>query len=141
MPLESIIKDQIDASNKLSSALGIKACRVESATLEKIKNQGFNIIIGTPESWLKDEPKELLSSVYFRENLKCFVVDEVHLVSWGECDSPDEAPFREAFNRIGELRSFISENVPFLCLSATVNNNNVDLICSSCAISKNHLFL
>ena len=51
------------------------------------------------------------------------------LVSWGEYDNLDEAPFCEIFNRIGELRSFISENVPFLCLSATVNNNNVDLLC------------
>ena len=100
VPLESIIKYQINAAKKLSSALSVKACRVESATLEKIKNQGFNIIIGTPESWLKDEPKELLPSTYFRENLKCLVFDEVHLVSWDECDSPDEVPFREAFSQI-----------------------------------------
>ena len=57
-------------------------------------------------------------------------------VSWGESQSLDQEPYRDTFGRIGELRSFCSENVPLLCLSATVDHNNFDLICTSCAISK-----
>ena len=80
VPLEAIIKDQIDSANKLTGSLGLKACRVDSSNLDKIKEQQFNIIIGTPEAWLEEESKDLLSSSYFCEHLKCIVVDEAHLV-------------------------------------------------------------
>ena len=66
-------------------------------------------------------------------NLKCIVVDEALLVSWGE-GSLDEEPFREAFGRIGELRSFACENVPILCLS--VDHDNSGLITVSCGLTK-----
>jgi len=138
-PLESIIKDQIDAANKLSPSLGTKACRVDSssANVKSIQEEGYNILIGTPESWLESDAKDLLASTHFQKHLKCIVVDEAHLVSWGHSDASDEEPFREAFGKIGELRSFACENVPILCLSATVSENNFDLISVSCGVSKN----
>eukprot|EP00111_Clytia_hemisphaerica_P009033 TCONS_00026467-protein len=135
-PLESIIKDQIDSANKLFMPLGIRACRIDSANLNAVKDEGVNILIGTPEAWLESDAKELLSLSYFQKPLKCLVVDEAHLVSWGHGDNSNEEPFREAFERIGELRSFLCEHVPILCLSATVDQNNFDLISGSCGVSK-----
>ncbi|XP_066935152.1 ATP-dependent helicase wrn-1-like [Clytia hemisphaerica] len=120
-PLESIIKDQIDAANKLFSSLGTRACRVDSssANVKSIQEEGYNILIGTPESWLESDAKDLLSSTHFQKHLKCIVIDEAHLVSWGHGDASDEEPFRETFGKINELRSFACESVPILCLSAT----------------------
>lgn len=138
-PLESIIKDQINAANKLFPSIGTQACRVDSssANVKLIQENGYNIIIGTPEAWLESDSKDLLSSSHFQKHLKCIVVDEAHLVSWGHGDNSDEEPFRVAFGKICELRSFACENVPVLCLSATVGESNFDLISVSCGLSKN----
>ena len=81
--------------------------------------------------------KNLLSSLLFRKSVKCIVVDEVHKVSWGVSNKEGEKPFREAFSDIGLLRSFCSESVPVLCLSATVNSDYCELIKMSCSLSKN----
>ncbi|XP_066916114.1 ATP-dependent DNA helicase RecQ-like [Clytia hemisphaerica] len=138
VPLESIIKDQISSANKLSSSLGIKACRIDSTDLSTILNENYNILIGTPEQWLDSDAKEIILCSHFKQNLKCLVIDEAHLVSWGESNNKyGEQPFREAFGRINELRSFACENLPILCLSATVDQNNFDLISVSCGVSKN----
>ena len=69
-PLESIIKDQIDSANKMSSSLGLRACRVDNINLETIQHEGYNIIIGTPESWLESESKSLLSSSFFKKTFE-----------------------------------------------------------------------
>ncbi|XP_066934421.1 uncharacterized protein [Clytia hemisphaerica] len=140
VPLESIIKDQISSANKITSSLSIKACRIDNTDLRAIQNDGYNIIIGTPEQWLDSDAEEVISSPHFKRNLKCMVVDEAHLVSWGQSDNSvkdGEEPFREAFGRTNELRSFTVENIPILCLCATVDQNNFDLISGSCGISKN----
>ena len=83
-PLESIIKDQIDAAKKLFPAIGTRACRVDSSSAANVKS--IQVL---------------------------------------------------AFGKIRELRSFACENVPVLCLSATVGESNFDLISVSCGLSKN----
>ena len=119
VPLVSIVADQVDAANKLTSSLGLKACAISLNEYQNILSGTYNILIGTPESWLDNDCwQNVLSSDYFRKNLKCIVVDEVHKVSWGIASSSDETPFREAFSRIGSMRSFCCENVPVLALSA-----------------------
>jgi len=48
--------------------------------------------------------------------------DEVHKVVWGESkDGSNEAPFRETFSRINELRSVCKPDLPILALTATLN--------------------
>ena len=137
VPLVSIIKDQVDAANELSDKLGLRACKVSPDTYQDVLHGRYNIIIGTPEAWLSERWKSVLSCKLFRKNVKCIVVDEVHKVSWGVASSPGEVPFREAFNQIGSLRSFCCENVPVLCLSATVDRDYCDLVKMSCSLSKN----
>lgn len=138
VPLISIIADQVDAANKLNTSLGLNACKLSLTEYDNISNGKYNIIVGTPESWLNPQWENVLSSTFFRKNLKCIVVDEVHQVSWGYGDKDSgELPFREAFSRIGVLRSFCGENVPVLALSATVTSDYCDLITMSCSLSSN----
>ncbi|XP_066914592.1 ATP-dependent DNA helicase Q5-like [Clytia hemisphaerica] len=83
-PLIALIKDQIHEAN--SSPLGLKACAVQ----EDMK--GFNMIFGTPETWLKNSTaQKFLKSAFTKKNLVCMVVDEVHKVSWGEASKTEAA--------------------------------------------------
>ena len=43
--------------------------------------------------------------------------------------------FRDAFSRIGDIRSFVSEKVPVLALSATVDKDYRELVNISCSLS------
>ena len=44
--------------------------------------------------------------------------------------------FREAFGRIGEIRSFCAEKVPILALSATIDIDFAEIVKACCALSK-----
>ncbi|XP_066912822.1 uncharacterized protein [Clytia hemisphaerica] len=116
-PLVALIKDQIYEAN--SSPLGLKACAIQ----EDMK--GFNMIFGTPETWLQNkQAQKFLKSSLVKKNLVCLVVDEVHKVTWGEASKTFgkiEAAFRESFVRISELRSICRFDLPVLAISATVN--------------------
>lgn len=138
-PLISIVVDQVEAANNLNSSLGLNACSICLTEYENIRNLKYNILVGTPEAWLDSERWEgVISSEVFRQRLVCIVVDEVHQVSWGYNDTlTGEAAFREAFSRIGTLRSFCCENVPVLALSATVTRDYCELISMSCSLSNN----
>jgi len=93
--------------------------------------------VDTPEAWLDsdDRWKNMLSSHFFRKNVKCIVVDEAHKVSWGVASPSDGAVFRNAFSRIGDMRSFVSEKVPVLALSATVDKDYREIINICCSLS------
>jgi len=91
-----------------------------------------------PETWLDGSCcwRDLLSSRVFRTNLKCIVVDECHKISWGTASGK---AFCEAFSRIKNIRSFCSESVPVLALSATVDNDYTELVPASCGLSSQSL--
>ncbi|XP_066931720.1 bifunctional 3'-5' exonuclease/ATP-dependent helicase WRN-like [Clytia hemisphaerica] len=57
-----------------------------------------------------------------------------HIKSWGLPSSETGDIFREAFSRIGDLRSFCNEKVPILALSATVNIDFTELIIATCKL-------
>jgi len=44
--------------------------------------------------------------------------------------------FREAFSKIGEIRSFCSEKVPVLALSATIEMDFAEVVMAACSLSK-----
>ena len=74
-PLISLIEDQIHEAN--NSPLNLKACSVN----ENMKE--FNLIFGTPETWLNNSvAQKFLKSKFMKTNLVCLVVDEVHKVKW-----------------------------------------------------------
>lgn len=88
-PLKALIQNQIEEANRYSKPLGLNACSLDG-NYQQICAGRFNLIINTPEAWLNGSRwKDLLSSNLFRKNLKCFVVDEAHKVSWGTPSSLD----------------------------------------------------
>ena len=54
----------------------------------------------------------------------------------GVTESSSEIAFREAFGRIGEIRSFCAEKVPILALSATIDIDFADMVKACCSMSK-----
>ena len=133
-PLMALIKDQVDAANKMVS-LSLRATDLNIEKFKQISNGQFNVIVDTPEAWLDDERwKAVLLSHMFRKNVVCIVVDEAHKVSWGKA-SVDGVVFCDAFSRIGDIRSFCSEHVPVLALSATVDKDYRELVNVSCSLS------
>lgn len=66
-------------------------------------------------------------------NNRCFFI----LRGVSGSSSSTEKIFREAFGRIGEIRSFCSEKVPILALSATVDIDFSDIVKACCGLSRN----
>ncbi|XP_066928671.1 probable ATP-dependent DNA helicase RecS [Clytia hemisphaerica] len=134
-PLKALIQNQIEEANNYLESLNLRACSLDG-NYQDIVSGRFNLIIDTPEAWLNNSRwKDMLSSSHFRKNVKCFVVDEAHKVAWGTPSSKDGEAFREAFGRIGTVRSFCSEKIPVLALSATVDRDYTQLIKVSCSLS------
>lgn len=64
---------------------------------------------------LHDEFRSLLSSATFKKRICAFIIDEAHIIKqWGE------SKFREMYSRLGTLRAFVGESIPFLITSATL---------------------
>ncbi|XP_057297241.1 bifunctional 3'-5' exonuclease/ATP-dependent helicase WRN-like, partial [Hydractinia symbiolongicarpus] len=133
-PLISLIEDQVASANSLS-ALGLEASKLDIDCYKKICCGEYNILFGTPESWLDNlKWREFLLSKYVVD--VCLVVDEVHKVTWGVAANRIDEPFHEAFGRISEMRSICRQKLPVLALSATVDVDLTQLIVSSCDLSK-----
>ena len=63
-PLVSLIENQIEEANNCK--LGLNACKLDVKILKEIKQFKYNVLIGTPESWLNNPVwRELLSSDLF----------------------------------------------------------------------------
>ncbi|XP_066932172.1 ATP-dependent DNA helicase RecQ-like [Clytia hemisphaerica] len=91
-PLKALIQNQIEEAYNLRKSLNLRACSLDGTYKEIVSGQ-FNLIIDTPEAWLNNRWKDVLSSQYFRKNVKCFVVDEAHKVAWGTPSSKDGEAF------------------------------------------------
>jgi len=102
-PLKALIQNQIEEANIYPKALNLNACSLDGS-YQQICSGRFNLIVDTPEAWLNGSRwKDVLSSPHFRKNVKCFVIDEAHKVSWGTPSSLDGQVFREVFSRIGDV--------------------------------------
>ena len=134
-PLLSLIKDQVDSVHQ--SYLGLNACALDPKIYCEIAGGKYDLIFGTPESWLQCKQwREMLTNDFFSSNLVCIVVEEVHKVSWGQHEK-NEKPFREIFAQISIMRSVCRERVPILALSATIDCDLTQLVMESCNLSRN----
>ena len=110
-PLISLIDDQVSSL----LAMGIPACAIGSNSSVDIEARAmrgeFSVVYATPEKLLTWQHglRELVSC----SQIACFAVDESHCVSeWGH-------DFRPDYRRLGELRSVIGPNVPWVGLTAS----------------------
>ncbi|XP_066285714.1 putative ATP-dependent DNA helicase Q1 [Branchiostoma lanceolatum] len=123
-PLVALMEDQVREAAKL----GVKAVQLGNDD-EGIMRGDYQLVYGGPERWvLQDKWREMLSSAVYNENLAGIVVDEVHVTyKWGN-GSKGKPAFREAFSRLGELRSLVKEGTPILALTASAELQSVQRV-------------
>ncbi|CAB4004938.1 Werner syndrome ATP-dependent helicase, partial [Paramuricea clavata] len=77
----------------------------------------YKIVFGTPEALLNNHRGIFQSPL--KKHLKAVFIDESHCIAkWGTNTKTEEA-FRKDYGRLGELRSLLNRNVPFIALTAT----------------------
>lgn len=74
-PLIALMEDQV----REATALGISACQLDTDNAVSIRRGTFNLVFGSPESWLSVRWRDMLANDVYKDNLLGIVVDEVHL--------------------------------------------------------------
>ena len=91
---------------------------------KRVINGDYQLVFITPECII-NSPKfrKMLLTPAYKDNLEALVVDEAHCVKlWGD-------KFRDAFSKIGDLRSLLPANVRIMALTATATNASFKVIC------------
>ena len=91
---------------------------------KRVINGDYQLVFITPECII-NSPKfrKMLLTPTYKDNLEALVVDEAHCVKlWGD-------KFRDAFSKIGDLRSLLPANVRIMALTATATNASFKVIC------------
>ncbi|XP_063052381.1 probable ATP-dependent DNA helicase RecS [Engraulis encrasicolus] len=123
-PLIALIEDQI----REAGLLGVSAAQLGEGKDSDILNGHYQLVFGSPESWLKEKWLAMLGSTVYQTNLVGIVVDEVHVTyKWGQGAKGNPA-FRESFSRLGELRSIVREGTPVMALTASAEIANRDRV-------------
>lgn len=74
-PLLALMDDQVQEAEKL----GLKAVQLGKGDPEEIRSGRCQLVLGSPESWLNREWRDLIASKVYQDNMLGLVVDEVHL--------------------------------------------------------------
>lgn len=74
-PLIALIEDQI----REAGLLGVSAAQLGEGKDSDILNGHYQLVFGSPESWLKEKWLAMLGSTVYQTNLVGIVVDEVHV--------------------------------------------------------------
>ena len=127
-PLQSIIQDQINSFNKLSSdhSLASRAGTIEELLSDKAND--IYIVFTSPEQLFKYSNRIFSHVTDDRFNIQMIVIDELHtMFEWGTA-------FRSAFlfipsfiNRIITINQNNESGLRVLALTATINNAEIDL--------------
>ena len=88
-PLVALISNHVSSSKELPSFLGINAVSLDVKHFKDIVDRKYNLIFGTPESFLNVKKwRDMMHRDFFVNNTICIVVDKVHKVKWGESSNP-----------------------------------------------------
>ncbi|XP_063041289.1 probable ATP-dependent DNA helicase RecS [Engraulis encrasicolus] len=124
----SPLLDLIDYKIRQAELLGVSAAKLGGKDDSNILKGNYQLVFGSPESWLKKKWLGMLSSRVYQARIVGIVVDEAHFAyKWGQGANGNPA-LRESFYRMGELRSIVKEGTPVMALTAsaeTVNRNRV----------------
>ena len=132
-PLIALMKEQVDRLNGME----IKSIAIHSGmTAEEIDIALDNCIYGNVK-FLYISPERISTNLFqakaARFNLSLIAVDEAHCISqWGY-------DFRPSYLKIAILRDIISEDVPFLALTATATSVVVEDIVAKLRFKKSNV--
>jgi len=116
-PLTALAKEQ----HERLEALGIRSIAIRGETIitldifKSLCEGSYRAVFLSPELiFSSDRIKNLWRQPDWRKRLFAVVVDEAHCIdSWGD-------DFRQEYGRLGELRSMVPRDTPFLAASATL---------------------
>ena len=132
-PLISLMKDQVNRLNSME----IKSIAIHSGmSAEEIEIALENAIYGDYK-FLYVSPERISTRIFqakvSRLNLSLVAIDEAHCISqWGY-------DFRPSYLKIAQLRTHISEKVPFLALTASATPPVVDEIMKKLEFRKDNV--
>ena len=131
-PLSSIVKDQVGFLTNLGFEVAFIG---EGDIIEgNIKAQ---FLYGSPESIVRDiKFKEMFSHLHYRQNVAAIVCDEVQVFLFRGEKKDEKGPFRKWCGLVGEIRSFLPKQVPFLALRATASPSTREKIIKSLSLKK-----
>ena len=149
MPLNALQDDQLESIRQLNNGgIPAKPCVVNSKTktpalLKAIRRGEYTHIMTSPElaldagskSIVTDSFRTVLCSQEFQTRIGFLAVDEAHIVeAWGH-------EFREAYGRIGELRSILPRNLSLFATSATLDTSILQKVIKSLRLREDHLLI
>lgn len=132
-PLIALMKDQVNRLNSLE----IKSIAIHSGmSAEEIDISLDNAIYGDYK-FLYVSPERIATRIFqakvSRLNLSLVAIDEAHCISqWGY-------DFRPSYLKIGLLREYISDKVPFLALTASATSQVVEEIMKKLAFRQENV--
>ena len=131
-PLSSIVKDQVGFLTNLRFEVALIG---EGDIIEgNIKAQ---FLYGSPESIVGDiKFKEMFSHLHYRQNVAAIVCDKVQVFLFMGEKKDEKGPFRKWCGLVGEIRSFLLKQVPFLALTATASPSTREKIIKSLSLKK-----
>ena len=120
-PLISLMKDSVARLNKdISEPVAVHLVK---ETVEVAR--GAVYVFASPEALLDGKAShELLKESEFSSTVRAVFVDECHLISAYAPSSTGEPPFRSAYTRLAQLRSFFPV-IPFVALTATATRKTI----------------
>ena len=131
-PLSSIVKDQVRFLTNLGFEVAFTG---EGDIIEgNIKAQ---FLYGSPELIVGDiKFKEMFLHLHYRQNVAAIVCDEVQVFFFRGEKKDEKGPFRKWCGLVGEIRSFLPKQVPFVALTATASPTTREKIIKSLSLKK-----
>ena len=117
LPLDKIGEEQYEKIARFPQARPclLKRDTVTSALLEDVKAGKYTHVLLGPEQALSQEFRKVIRDPHFQKRLVMVAIDEAHLISqWGD-------DFRKDYAHLVALRGLISQTVPILACSATMD--------------------
>ena len=131
-PLSSIVKDQVGFLTNLGFEVAFIG---EGDIIEgNIKAQ---FLYGSPESIVRDiKFKEMFSHLHYRQNVAALVCEEVQVFLFMGEKKDEKELFGKWCGLVGEIRSFLPKQVPFLAVTVTASSSTRGKIIKSLSIKE-----
>ncbi|KZS86757.1 P-loop containing nucleoside triphosphate hydrolase protein, partial [Sistotremastrum niveocremeum HHB9708] len=137
-PLNALQNDQAHRFRKWglkATSVNARVMQNDKNLLKKIKEGHFDIVITSPENALASSHLRPILTDQKLSKKFTIVIDEAHCISqWG-------GEFRQAWGKLGNLRSYLPVGVPFLVTSATLPPSILEEVKTSLHVRDDHILI